>query len=152
MDEEKIIAKNRRARFEFEVLERFEAGLVLEGSEVKSLRDGKASLAEAFAVVENGEAYLCGMHIPVYEPASRQNHEPTRKRKLLLRRRELKRLTGKTAERGLTLVPLRLYWNDRGFAKMELALARGKKLYDKRESMKKRDARRDVERALARRR
>lgn len=152
MDETKTIARNRRARFEYEILERFEAGLVLMGSEVKSLRDGRASLAEAYAAIEKGEAYLCKMHVPVYEPASSQNHEPTRRRKLLLRKRELKRLVGKTAERGLALVPLSLYFSERGYAKVELALARGRKQYDKRQAMRRRDAARDAERALARRR
>ena len=146
----KIIAKNRRAAFEYEILDRFEAGLALVGSEVKSLRDGRASLAEAYAMIEEGEAYVCKMHIAPYEPASRLNHDPTRRRKLLLRRREIKRLVGRIAERGLTLVPLQLYFTKRGFAKIELGLARGRKLYDKREALKRRTAQREMERAYAR--
>ena len=145
-----VIAKNRRVRFEYDILERVEAGLVLAGSEVKSLRDGRASLAEAYAVVQEGEVYICKMHIPPYEPANRLNHEPTRRRKLLLRKREIRRLVGKVAERGLALVPLQLYFNKRGFAKLELGLARGRKLYDKREVLKKRSAQREMERAYAR--
>lgn len=148
--ERKTIVSNRRARFEYDILERLEAGMALVGSEVKSLRDGRASLAEAYAVIDNGEAFVCQMHIPPYEPASRDNHDPTRRRKLLLHKRELKHLVGKVAERGLALVPLSVYFNARGIAKLEVALARGRKLYDKREAIKRRDARRDAERALAR--
>jgi len=148
----KIIAKNRRARFEYEILERIEVGVALVGTEVKSLRDGRASLAEAYAVIDEGEAYICKMHIPPYEPASRFNHDPTRRRKLLLRKREIRRLTGKVAERGLALVPLRLYFTERGHAKLELGLARGRKLYDKREVLRKRSAQREIERAYARNR
>ncbi len=147
----KTIVTNRRARFEYEILERFEAGLVLVGSEVKSLRDGRASIADAYAVIENGEAFVRNLHINIYEAANRFNHEPTRPRKLLLHRRELKRLIGRVTERGLTLVPLSLYFNERGFAKVSLGLARGKKLYDKREATKEREARREMERAYSRR-
>ncbi len=145
-----LVAKNRRARFEYEILDRIEAGLALVGSEVKSLRDGRASLAEAYATIVDGEVYICKMHIPPYEPANRLNHDPTRRRKLLLRKRQIKHLVGKVTERGLALVPLQLYFNKRGLAKLELALARGRKRYDKREVLKKRTAQREMERAYAR--
>jgi SsrA-binding protein len=147
----KTIAQNRRARFEYEILDRFEAGIALVGSEVKSLREGRGSLADAYAVIEGGEAFVCKLHVDLYEPANRFNHDPTRRRKLLLHKRELKRLIGRVSERGLTLVPLSLYFNDRGFVKLSLGLARGKKLYDKREAMKERTARREMERAYVRR-
>src|SRR6478672_1964369 len=120
------VATNRRARHKFEFLERMEAGIELQGSEVKSLRDGKAQINEAYAVVDRGEVWLRGAHIPPYLPASDQNHEPDRPRKLLLHRREIERLIGKTAERGLTLVPLRVYFTH-GMAKVELGLGRGRR-------------------------
>jgi SsrA-binding protein len=143
------VATNRRAGFRFNLLERFEAGLVLTGTEVKSLRDGKAQLKDAYAVVRDGEVWLMGVYIPPYGPASRENHEPERPRKLLLRRDEIERLVGKTAERGLTLVPTRIYFaGPRSRAKVEIALARGKDLYDKRDAIRKRDMARDVQREL----
>ena len=141
------VATNRRARHKFQVLETMEAGIELRGSEVKSLRDGKAQLNEAYAVVNDGEVWLRGAHIPPYLPASDQNHEPDRPRKLLLHRREIERLIGKTAERGLTLVPTRLYFKG-PHAKVEIALAQGKDFADKRRSLRERDQRREIERAL----
>ena len=139
------VATNRRARHKFEVLERMEAGVELQGSEVKSLRDGKAQLNEAYAVVDGGEVWLRGAHIPPYAPASTQNHDPDRPRKLLLHRREIERLIGKTAERGLTLVPTRIYFKG-NLAKVELGLARGKEGRDRRRDIQKRDMDREVER------
>jgi SsrA-binding protein len=144
---EKLIVDNRRARHDYHLLERVEAGLVLTGTEVKSLRDGRASLQQAYAEVRNGEAWLVGAHISVYEQGNTQNHDPDRDRKLLLHRRELDSLAGKVRERGLTLVPTKLYFRD-GRAKVELALARGKELRDKRRDIANREAQRDMERAL----
>jgi SsrA-binding protein len=143
----KLIAENRRARHEYQLLERYEAGLVLTGTEVKSLRDGKAVLQRAFGDLRDGELYLVGAHIPEYTQGNVQNHDPDRERKLLLHRRELDQLVGKVHEKGLTLVPTRLYWKD-GRAKVELALARGKDVRDKRRDIADRDARRQIERAL----
>lgn len=139
------VATNRRARHKFQVLERMEAGIEFQGSEVKSLRDGKAQINEAYAVVDGGEVWLRGAHIPPYPPASSQNHDPDRPRKLLLHRREIERLIGKTAERGLTLVPTRIYFKG-SLAKVELALARGKQGRDRRREIQQRDTRREVER------
>src|ERR671931_1247644 len=141
------VATNRRARHKFQVLERMEAGIELRGSEVKSLRDGKAQINEAYAVVDRGEVWLRGAHIPPYLPASDQNHDPELPRKLLLHRREIERLIGKTAERGLTLVPTRVYFKG-PHAKVEIALARGKDFADKRRTLRERDQRREIERAL----
>jgi SsrA-binding protein len=143
----KLIAENRRARHEYHLLERYEAGLVLTGTEVKSLRDGKAILQRAFGDLREGELYLVGAHIPEYTQGNIQNHDPDRDRKLLLHRRELDQLVGKVQEKGLTLVPTRLYWKG-GRAKVELALARGKDVRDKRRDIADRDARRQIERAL----
>ncbi len=146
---EKLIASNRRARHEYFILDAFEAGLVLTGTEVKSLRDGRASLAEAYARVEGSDVVLVGAHIPEYSHGNRTNHEPTRARKLLLHRREIERLREGLEHRGLTIVPLKLYWKN-GRAKIEIALARGKKRHDKREDAAKRDAEREMERAARR--
>jgi SsrA-binding protein len=146
----RLIATHRRARFDYELLERMEAGLVLRGPEVKSLRAGKASLSDAYAVVRRGEAYLVNLHISPYDAAARENPDPRRERKLLLHRREIARLGGKLEERGLTLVPLSLYFKD-GRAKVELALARGRRRYDKREAIQKRESDRELAR-IARRR
>ncbi|TAM61031.1 SsrA-binding protein SmpB [bacterium] len=137
---------NRRARHEFEILETVDAGLVLQGTEVKSLRRGGGSLAEAYARVRSGEVWLVGMHIAPYDPGRIEPHEPLRPRKLLLHAAEIKRLIAKTQEKGLTIVPLRLFWS-RGRAKIALGVARGKKLHDKRESVREREARRELERA-----
>lgn len=146
---ERTFAVNRRARHDYAIEETVEAGLVLTGTEIKSLRAGKASLAEAYARVEKGEAWLIGAHIAQWPGASRSNHEPRRDRKLLLHRVQIGQLAGKTQAKGLTLVPLRIYVTDRGHAKVELGLARGKKLYDRRREIAARDARRDLEREIA---
>ena len=148
---EKLIADNRRARFDYQLMDRFEAGIVLQGTEVKALRDGRASLAQAYAEVRDGEAWLVGAEIQPYGHGNVANHEPLRDRKLLLHRRELESLQGKVRERGLTLVPTRLYWKD-GRAKVELAVARGKQTVDKRRDIARRDAQRQIERALKSRR
>ena len=148
---EKLIADNRRARHDYHLLDRFEAGLVLTGTEVKSLRDGRASLAQSFAEVRDGEAWLVGANIATYDQGNIANHDPDRPRKLLLHRREIDRLLGQTRERGLTVVPTRLYFKD-GRVKIELALARGKEIRDKRRDIAKRDADRQIERALKSRR
>jgi SsrA-binding protein len=145
------VATNRQASFRYHLLERFECGIVLQGSEVKSLREGAVQLKDAYAEVRDGEVWLRNMHISPYKPASRENHDPDRPRKLLLHRREIERLIGKTAERGLTLVPTRVYFNG-PHAKVELALARGKELHDKRRSIKERETRREIERAMSERR
>jgi SsrA-binding protein len=147
---EKLIAENRRARHDYHFLDRFEAGLVLGGSEVKSLRQGQAVLQRAYADARDGELWLVGLHIPPYKQASMAPHDPDRDRKLLLHRREIDRLRGRVQEKGLTLVPTRLYFKD-GRAKVELALARGKELHDKRRDIAKREADRQIERALSRR-
>jgi SsrA-binding protein len=148
---QKVVAENRKARHDYHFLERLEAGLVLTGSEVKSLRDGRVSLQQAYADVREGEAWLVGAHIDTYDEAGMRNHEPDRDRKLLLHRREIDSLYGKVREKGLTLVPVRLYFKD-GKAKVELALARGKEQRDKRRDIAKRDADRQIERALKSRR
>ena len=148
---EKTIAENRRARFDYQLLERYEAGLVLTGTEVKSLRQGRATLAQAYAEVRDGEVWLHGAEIAVYDQGNRANHEPSRPRKLLLHRREIDSLYGKVREKGLTLVPTRLYFKD-GRVKVELALARGKDRLDKRRDLAERDAQRQIERALKARR
>ena len=146
----KLIAQNRKARHDYAVLDTFEAGVVLTGTEVKSLRLGRASLVDGFATIDDGEIYLRNVHIPEYEQGSWTNHEPRRTRKLLLHRAEIERLVGKTKESGLTLVPLSLYFSS-GKVKVELALARGKRSYDKRQDLARRDADREVARALGRR-
>lgn len=137
--ERKSICRNRRARFQYEISDVLEAGLVLTGSEVKSLRDGRAHLNDAFAGLRKGEMWLHKAHIEPYPQANQQNHEPTRPRKLLLHRREIRRLEGKLRERGYTLIPLEMYWKD-GRAKVELGLARGKKQHDKRHAIAKRES------------
>ena len=148
---EKLIVDNRRARHDYQLLERFEAGLVLTGTEVKSLRQGRVSLAHAFADVREGEVWLVGADIATYDQGNIANHEPERDRKLLLRRSEIASLYGKVREKGLTLVPTRMYWKD-GRAKVELALARGKQTIDKRRDIAKREADRAIQRALKSRR
>ena len=143
------VATNRQASYRYHLLERFEAGLVLSGTEVKSLREGNTQLKDSYAVVRDGEVWLIGLYIAPYGPAARENHDPERPRKLLLHRYEIERLIGRTRERGLTLVPTRIYFaGPRSRAKVEIALARGKDLYDKRETMKKRDMAREVQREL----
>ena len=145
-----LIAQNRKARHDYFVEDTYEAGIVLTGTEVKSLRAGRASLVDGYAVIKDGEVWLEGVHIPEYTEGTWTNHEPRRQRKLLLHRGEIAKLIGKTKEGGLTLVPLQLYFSD-GKAKVELALARGKRAYDKREALAKRDADREISRALGRR-
>ncbi|MGB9803436.1 SsrA-binding protein SmpB [Desulfofundulus sp.] len=144
----KVVTVNRKARHDYHILETYEAGIALTGTEVKSLRAGRANLQDSFARVENAELFLYNMHISPYDQGNRFNHEPKRTRKLLMHKREILRLLGKSREKGLALIPLKVYFNDRGKAKVELALARGKKVYDKREDMAARDARREMERAL----
>ncbi|UCH83411.1 MAG: SsrA-binding protein SmpB [Candidatus Latescibacterota bacterium] len=142
------IVTNRKARHEYHILETTEAGIELMGTEVKSLREGRANLTDAHAVYERGEIILRGLHISPYSHTSQTNLDPRRARKLLLHKREIRRLIGKVREKGLTLVPLKLYFNDRGLAKVELALAKGKRAYDKRRAIADRDAKRDMRRAL----
>jgi SsrA-binding protein len=146
----KIIAQNKKARHDYAILDTYEAGVVLTGTEVKSLRLGRASLVDGFATIDDGEIYLRNVHIPEYTHGSWTNHEPRRTRKLLLHRAEILRLIGKTKESGLTLVPLAIYFSE-GKVKVELALARGKKSYDKRQDLARRDADREVRRAMGRR-
>jgi SsrA-binding protein len=145
-----MIAQNRKARHDYAILDTYEAGLVLTGTEVKSLRLGRASLVDGFATIDDGEVYLRNVHIPEYEQGSWTNHEPRRTRKLLLHRGEILRLIGKTKESGLTLVPLSLYFSE-GKVKVEIALAKGKKSYDKRQDLARRDADREVRRVMGRR-
>lgn len=144
----KVVATNRKARHEYEVLDTFEAGLVLRGPEVKSLRDGKVGFQDAFARVEGGEVWLHSLHISPYEQANRFNEDPLRPRKLLLHRQEILRLVGKVEEKGLTLIPLTIYFR-RGYAKVTLALARGRKTYDKREKLKRKTQEDEARRAMA---
>ncbi|MFY9139378.1 MAG: SsrA-binding protein SmpB [Thermacetogeniaceae bacterium] len=146
----KVVADNRKARHDYFIDEKYEAGIALVGTEVKSIRAGKVSLRDSYAEVVNGEAYLQNMHISPYDKGSRFNHDPKRPRKLLLHKREIKKLLGQTTQKGYTLIPLRLYFK-RGKVKVELALARGKKLYDKRQDIAKRDAQREMARALSNR-
>jgi len=146
---ERLVATNRRARHEYHIEETLEAGLVLTGTEVKALRAGRASLAEAYARVQDGEVWLHHLHIPPYDAGNIFNHDPLRRRKLLLHRRQIERLAGRAAQKGYTLVPLRLYFA-RGRAKVEIALARGKKLYDKRATIGEREAGREARRAVKR--
>jgi SsrA-binding protein len=142
------VATNRQASYRFDLLDRLETGIVLTGTEVKSLRSGTAQIKDGYAQVRDGELWLHNVHIPPYGPASRENHDPERPRKLLAHKREIDRLAGKIQERGLTLVPTRIYFND-GRAKVEIALGRGKDRFDKRESIKAREQRRDMERAVS---
>jgi SsrA-binding protein len=144
----KLIAENRRARFDYFLEDRMEAGLVLTGTEVKSLREGRANIAESYAAVEGDEIVLVNAYIPEYAPASRFNHEPRRPRKLLLHRKQINRLLGAVQREGLTLIPVRLYWNEKGRAKLELALAKGKKIHDKRQTEAERDWQRDKARLM----
>ena len=146
----KLVKKNKKAFHDFEILERFEAGIVLLGTEVKALRDGLVNLDEAYGRIQDGELWLVGAHISEYERRGYAGHEPKRKRKLLVHKREIRKLATKVKERGFTLVPLALYFK-KGLAKVEMGLCRGKKLFDKREEMKKKDAAREIHRALGRR-
>lgn len=149
-DGRKVVARNRKARHEFEILETFEAGMALRGPEVKSIRDGQVSFQDAFARVSGGELWLHSLHISPYEQANRANEDPTRTRKLLLNKHEIRGLVGKVDEKGLTLIPLEIYFK-RGYAKVSLGLARGKKLHDKRETLKKKAQERDARRAMSER-
>lgn len=146
----KLVAQNRKARHDYTIEDVYEAGLVLQGTEVKSLRAGHATLVDGYADVKDGEVWLHGVHIPEYTQGTWTNHEPRRKRKLLLHQREIAKLVGKTKEGGFTLVPLSLYFKD-GYAKVEIALARGRKAYDKRQAIAERDAKRESDRAIGRR-
>jgi SsrA-binding protein len=146
----KVVASNRKARHDYAILDTFEAGMALTGTEVKSLRAGRASLVDAFGHESNGEIYLHGMHIPEYTQGTWTNHEPRRVRKLLLHRDEIRKMQGKLRDEGITLVPLSVYFHN-GYAKVELGLARGKKSYDKRQDLANRDAQREITRALGRR-
>lgn len=148
---QKTVASNRRALHDYEILERFEAGIVLTGSEVKSLRGGRGSLSEAYGRVQGNEVWLEGMHIPPYEQGEKRGYDPVRRRKLLLHRNEIERLIGKTQERGLTLVPLRVYFSH-GLAKLEVGLGRGKRQFEKRQATLEREHRREMDRAARRRR
>lgn len=146
--EQKTIAKNRRALHDYEILETFEAGLELTGTEVRSLRDNNAQLTDTFALIRGGEAWLNNLHIAPFANGNIANVDPDRRRKLLLHKKQLRYLAEKTQEKGLAIVPLKMYFNDRNLIKVEIALARGKKLYDKRTSMKERDVKREIDRAL----
>ena len=143
----KTVASNRRARYDYDIADTYECGIALAGSEVKSLRAGQVTFKDSYATMRNGEAWLLGFHISPYSHGTDANHDPERDRKLLLHRREIARLTGKIAERGLTLVPLRLYFK-KGRAKIELGLARGKKLHDKRSALREREVRREMDKAI----
>jgi SsrA-binding protein len=145
---EKVVATNRKAFHDYSIEEKLEAGIVLKGTEVKSLREGKVNLRDSYASVEHGEAILHNCHISPYSHGNIMNHDPLRPRKLLLHRKEINKLLGKTQQKGLTLVPLRIYFSKRGQAKVEIALAKGKKQYDRREAIKSREAGREVERAM----
>ncbi|MCI8468523.1 MAG: SsrA-binding protein SmpB [Eggerthellaceae bacterium] len=147
-NEEKTIAKNRRAFHDYEILETWEAGIELTGTEVRSLRDNHCQLTECFILVRDGELWLNNVHIPPFAQGNIANPDPDRKRKLLMHKRQIRYLQEKVREKGLAIVPLKLYFKDNGLVKVEVALARGKKLYDKRESMKERDSKRDIDRAM----
>lgn len=146
----RLIAKNKKAFFNYEILETYEAGVALVGSEVKSIREGRISLKESYAEIKEGEVFLVSCHVSPYEAANRFNHDPLRDRKLLLHRREIKRLTGKIKERGLTLVPTKVLINDKGKVKIELALAKGKRAYQKREAIRERDRDKEMQAELKR--
>jgi len=141
-----VNVKNRQASYEYELLEKYVAGIVLTGTEIKSIREGKINLQDGYALFNNGELFVKGVNISPYAQGTHYNHEATRERKLLLKRAELKKLEARSAEKGLTIVPTRLFINDRGFAKMEISLGRGKKVHDKRDSIKERDAKRELDR------
>lgn len=147
-NQSRVIAKNRRALHEYEVLETFEAGIELAGTEVRSLRDNNCQLTDCFALVRNGEVWLNNLHIAPFAQGNINNVDSDRKRKLLLHKKQIRYLAEKVSEKGLALVPLKMYFNDNGLVKVELAVARGKKLYDKRASMKERDSRREIDRAI----
>ena len=145
---DKVVATNRKARYEYQILERFEAGISLKGTEVKSLRQGRANINEAYGVVRKGEVFLENAHISAYEQGNRWNLPERRTRKLLLHQREIKKLIGGVTRKGYTIVPLKLYFNERGYAKLEIALAKGKKTYNKKEDIKRRDLERETRREM----
>lgn len=145
-----VIATNRNAKYEYAFLDEFTAGLQLEGTEIKSIRNKDVSISEGYCAFKNNELYVLNMHIAPYEQASFRNHEPRRERKLLLNRQEIKKLSGKLKDKGLTIIPTRLFISDKGYAKLNIALAKGKKLHDKRESIKDKDVQRDIDRHLKR--
>lgn len=148
IEAEKVNIKNKRAGFDFEILERFNAGIVLKGSEIKAIRDGGGSINEAYCMMRDGELFIKNMNIPVYANGGYSNHEPVTLRKLLLTRRELKRLDARIREKGLTVIPLRVFIGERGFAKVEVGLGRGKKKFDKRETIKQKENKREMDRAM----
>lgn len=148
IEPDRINIRNKRAGFDFEIIQSFEAGIMLTGSEIKSIRDGGGSINESFCLIRDGELYIKNMNIPEYSHGSYSNHEPTRLRKLLLKKRELERITSKIKEKGLSIIPVRVFINERGFAKMEVALARGKKKFDKRDSLKQKETKREMDRVL----
>ncbi|MBO4990762.1 MAG: SsrA-binding protein SmpB [Firmicutes bacterium] len=148
MGQRKLLANNKKARHDYFIEEVYEAGLVLTGTEIKSVRQGRMNLKESYAKIENGEVFIYNMHISPYEQGNRYNVDPLRERKLLLHKQEIRKLIGYTTQKGLTLVPLQVYLNEKGLVKMEIAVARGKKLYDKREDIAKRDAGRRMERMM----
>lgn len=148
IDASKINIKNKRAEFDFEIIDRFDAGIMLTGSEIKSIRDGGGTIAESFCYMRDGQVYIKNMNIPEYSHGTYANHEPARLRKLLLTKRELNKIETKMKERGYTLIPLRVFISDRGLAKIQIGLGRGKKKFDKRESLQKKDVKRDIDRAL----
>lgn len=144
----KVICTNKKARYDYEIIEKMEAGIVLKGTEVKALREGQASLNDSYAAIDQEEVYLYNSHISPYSMGNRFNHEPRRTRKLLMHANEIRRLIGKVQEKGLTLIPVRLYFNDEGKVKVEIGLARGKRLYDKRRAIAERDAKRELRREV----
>ena len=144
----KINIENRRARFDYQFIEQYTAGIVLQGTEIKSIREGKAGLSDSYCYFRKGELYIKNLHITEYSEASFKNHEPLRERKLLLSKQELRKLEGKLKDQGFTIIPVRLFLSDRGFAKVDIALAKGKKEFDKRQDIKKKDAEREVGRKL----
>jgi len=146
MTDKGIRIVNRKAKFDFEFLDQYEAGMSLMGTEIKSLRAGDASIAEAYCIIESGELFLVNAHIAVFKQGNINNHEPLRRRKLLLQKRELRKLEGKLKDKGLTIVPINIHENDRGFAKIDIALARGKKSFDKRQDIKEKDVKREMDR------
>lgn len=148
IDQSKINIQNKKAGFEFEIIDRYEAGIVLRGSEIKAIRNGGGSISEAYCVMRDGEMFIKNMNIPEYSHGGYSNHEPVTLRKLLLTKRELGRIDAKMREKGLSVIPLRLFLSDRGFAKLEIGVGRGKKKFDKRESLKQKDTKREVDRAM----
>jgi SsrA-binding protein len=148
MAKEQIIIKNKKASFEYSFLDSFTAGIMLTGTEVKAIRDGKATLSESFCILANGDLWIKNMHIAEYKEGSYNNHEPKRLRKLLLHKKELHKIQSKLKEKGVTIIPIQLFFNERGFAKLEIALARGKKTFDKREDIKKKDQQREIARVI----